>query len=631
MNGSDMSNGIFSFGESVLGFVAPVFTLFKEDGFAPFLAFAMFAFTVLLATGIYFAFIKPGKNSLQKLLQKIKNIKSQTDFSNRFNEISDVFGKTLVLKHGWEEFCETLIKPDQESKSQVIRNTIRPSYYLNTNETESKLHLKLLHFVSNLLVGVGLLLTFIGLVAALTFATCGISDHVTGALAKVCTGGGGGQLDAAIKDLLHAASLKFWTSVSGLGCSIILRIFYEIQHSSIKKLLLEINAGIERGLQFVTPEYLAIENLREAQEQSATMKRFSTDLAMSLADKIQAGFTAALSPVQESLKDIGDRITGGIGDAIQGAAGSEMQQLANNMGGIVESLNASRAEMDGMGTAFRIAMSEAADALKSASGEASSEMSQKMQDVMVSLGEESRKQAQMFDESMKRLSSVMDEAGQAAGGTVQQAANNMASGMNGVSDGVRDAATTMAERMTHLSGVLQTIEEKMNTHVQMLDALTNRARDTEQAMGVTSRHLTDAAVPVTQATSKMATTAEQLNTSVQTAQKAISESHQNLNGLATKMGETQKILQDAWQSYDNRFSQVDESLAKAIQGIVDNVRDNMLSMEKFVREVDQKLGAAVQTFGQNISELNDTAESFEQASSKLLTATDRMTGDKKAA
>lgn len=382
---------------------------------------------------------------------------------------------------------------------------------------------------------------------------------------------------------------------------------------------------------FVTPEYLAIENLREAQEQSATMKRFSTDLALMLAEKIQAGFTAALSPVQESLKDIGDRITGGIGDAIQGAAGPEMQQLAQNMGGIVESLNASRAEMDGMGATFRSAMSEAADALKAASGEASSEMSQKIQDVMATLAEESRKQAQIFDDSMKRLSAVMDHAGEAAGGTVQQAANNLASGMNGVSDGVRDAATTMAERMVHLSDVLQTIEERMSTYVQTMDALTGRARDTEQAMGVTSRHLSEAAAPVAQATNKMATTAEQLNLSVQTAHKAIAESHQNLTDLAGKMGETQRVLQNAWQAYDKRFSDVDESLAKAVQGIVDNVRDNIQSMEKFVREVDQKLGAAVQTFGQSISELNDTAESFEEASSKFLNATDRIAGDKKAA
>ena len=41
------------------------------------------------------------------------------------------------------------------------------------------------------------------------------------------------------------------------------------------------------------------------------------------------------------------------------------------------------------------------------------------------------------------------------------------------------------------------------------------------------------------------------------------------------MNETQQTLQNAWQSYDKRFAGVDESLGKAVQGIVENVRDNI--------------------------------------------------------
>jgi ABC-type transporter Mla subunit MlaD len=624
--GRAMAGDIFSFGVSVLGFVAPVFTLFKQDGFAPFLAFAMLAFSVFLILA-YLVYTYPGISSLKKVLGSLKGINSQEDFTRQFNEIDSVFQTTPILKHGWGEFCETLVKPDFQGQALSIKNTIRPSFYINAHEVEAKLHLKPLHFISNLLVGVGLLLTFVGLVAALTFVSCGISDaeHMTGALTKICAGAGSGnQLDAAIKDLLHAASLKFWTSVSGLGCSILLRIFYEIQQGRIKNLLQNINSKIEIGLQFVTPEFLAIEHLKEAQEQSAAMRRFSTDFAVSLAEKIQAGFTTALTPVNESLKGIGEKITSGIGDAVQSAAGSEMQQLAQNMGGIVASLSASRAEMDGMGTMFRTVLTEAAETLKAASGDASSRMSEQLHGVMTALAEESRKQTQMFEDSMKRLSEVMDKAAENAGERVEEAANNLASGINGVSDGVRDAATSMAERMSHLSGVLQTVEERMNAHVQTMDALTGRARETEQAMGTTSRHLSEAALPVTQASVKMATTAEQLHSSIQTAQRIISESHQGFQALAAQMVQTQQTLQTAWQGYENRFKGVDESLGKALQGIVDNVRDNVQSMEKFVREVDQRLGAAVQTFGQSISELNDTAESFEDASSNLLVATDRM-------
>lgn len=619
-----MSGDIFSFGESILEFVSPIFPLFKHDGFAPLLAFLMFVSSISLMV-FHLIYAHNSMSSLERALASLKDINSQADFTRQFNDIDSVFQNTPILKHGWEEFCETLVKPDSQGQALSIRNTIRPSFYINAHEVETKLHLKSLHFISNLFVGIGLLLTFIGLVAALTFASCGISDHITGPLAKICTGTGtGGQLDAAIKDLLHAASLKFWTSVSGLGCSILLRIVYEVQQSRIKSRLRKINSKIEIGLQFVTPEFLAMEQLKEAQEQSAAMRRFSTDFAVSLAEKIQAGFTTALTPVNESLKGIGEKITSGIGDAVQSSAGSEMQQLAQNMGGIATSLNASRTEIDGMGAALRTVMSEAAETLKAASGDASRQMSEQLQSVMTTLAEESRKQTQMFEDSMTRLSDVMGKAGQNAESRIEEAANHLASGMNGVSDGVKDAATSMAERMTHLSTVLKTVEERMSTHVQTMDALTGRARETEQAMGTTSRQLSEAAQPVAQASVKMATTAEQLHSSIQTAQRIISESHQGFQALSVQMAQTQQTLQTAWQGYESRFKSVDESLGKALQGIVDNVRDNVQSMEKFVREVDQRLGAAVQIFGQSISELNDTAESFEDASSKLLTATDRM-------
>ncbi len=308
-----------------------------------------------------------------------------------------------------------------------------------------------------------------------------------------------------------------------------------------------------------------------------------------------------------------------------------MAMLSQNLGKIVESLNASKTEMDGMGTTFRIAMSEAAEALKSASGEASSEMSRQLQDVITTLAEESRKQAHTFDDTMKRLSSVMDQAGENAGGKVTKAADNLASGMNGISDGVRDAAGSMAERMNNLSMVLQTIEERMTSHIRAMDSLTGRAQDTEKAMGITSRHLSEAAQPVMQATNKISTTVQQLNSSIETAQRTISESHQSLISLSGKMNETQQSLQNVWQAYDKRFSGVDESLAKAVAGIVDNVRDNMKSMEDFVRGMDQNLGAAVKMFGTNISDLTEVAETFESASEKLLKSVDKITNEKRAA
>ncbi|MBK7360831.1 MAG: hypothetical protein IPJ01_00535 [Micavibrio sp.] len=434
---------------------------------------------------------------------------------------------------------------------------------------------------------------------------------------------GNSDFQEPIKKLLAVAAFKFWTSVSGLGCSITLRIFYEYHHNAIKKLLSQISSGLERGLQFVTPEYLALEHLREAQEQSGAMKRFSTDVALSL--------TKALQPVSDSLIDIGQRITGGIGEAVQNAAGSEMKALAQNLSGIVESINSSRTEMDGVASTIRTAITEAAEALRAASGSASSEMTQQMHEIMTALSEESRKQSQMFDESMKKLSSIVDQAGESAGGKISEAAQTLALGMNGVSDGVRDAAGNMADRMQSLSSVMESVEGRMGAHIRAMDALTGKVQDTEQSMGMTSRMLTEAAAPVTKASDRMATSAENLNEFVVGIKQVITESHQSLSSLTRKMEETQETLQKVWQSYDQRFGEVDESLGKAVQGIVENVRDNIQSMEKFVGDMDKNLGHSITAFADSIKELTDTAESFEDASAKLLTATDRITSEKIAA
>lgn len=322
---------MFDFGISIQSFVSPLLNLFTKVGFAPFLAFVILVIAVLVALDVYFHYVLSAEIALKNAVKILSDIKDPTDFAAKFNEIDTAVSSVLCIKHSWSEFKETLIRPDDHIS--IYRNAIRPIYFININQVEAQLRLKRLHFFSNLLIGIGLLLTFLGLVAALTEAGKAI-------------GNGGDDFQEPIRNLLSVAAFKFWTSVSGLGSSILLRIFYEIQNTHIKDLLNKINSGLERGLQFVSSEYIAVEQLHEAREQSAAMKRFSTELAVSMAKEIQPVFASALAPVHESLKDIGQRITGGIGDAIKDAAGSEMHELSSNLGGIVHSLSNLKSEMD---------------------------------------------------------------------------------------------------------------------------------------------------------------------------------------------------------------------------------------------------------------------------------------------
>lgn len=94
--------------------------------------------------------------------------------------------------------------------------------------------------------------------------------------------------------------------------------------------------------------------------------------------------------------------------------------------------------------------------------------------------------------------------------------------------------------------------------------------------------------------------------------------------LTEKIGQSHSVLQHVWENYHQRFNSVDESLGKVLVGIIESVSNISQSMQTFVSGMDGQLSSVVQAFSANISELNDTAESFEEATGKLLTAANRI-------
>ena len=108
----------------------------------------------------------------------------------------------------WRAFARTLVAvPHQDS---ALGATRRPATHFDERIlAQAGVNLRLYAAVPNYLVGLGLLFTFLGLVAALYFASAGVAS------ASVQDAQG------ALRDLLGAATFKFVTSIAGLGASIV--------------------------------------------------------------------------------------------------------------------------------------------------------------------------------------------------------------------------------------------------------------------------------------------------------------------------------------------------------------------------------------------------------------------------
>ena len=133
------------------------------------------------------------------------------------------------LIQAWREFHETFI----DETTSPIRNTNRPSVFFQRTAPKQTL----LIFWSNIFVGLGLILTFLGLIVALNTAASGMnqSTSISGA-------------QNALTGLLTVAGAKFFSSVGGLVASIWLRFAEHGLSGRVASATDTICSLLERGL-----------------------------------------------------------------------------------------------------------------------------------------------------------------------------------------------------------------------------------------------------------------------------------------------------------------------------------------------------------------------------------------------
>ena len=119
------------------------------------LAFALFiAHVLLLRAALY---------SAKRILGRAQDLRG---FAAKFNTISERLRGNAIVGHAWNEFAGTTIRGDD-----AVRSTVRPQFFINVADTRERLFgLKMMGSIPGFFVGLGLLLTFIGLVLALNSA-----------------------------------------------------------------------------------------------------------------------------------------------------------------------------------------------------------------------------------------------------------------------------------------------------------------------------------------------------------------------------------------------------------------------------------------------------------------------------
>lgn len=150
-----------------------------------------------------------------------------------FVELDGVLMRYPRLRPLWSAYRSTVSAADVD----LVRSQTAPSRYLNMTGLEvSGLRLRFFLSLPNDFVGLGLMFTFLGLVAGLYFATQSMmSADLT-------------QARSALVLLLHAATFKFLTSITGIGLSLVLNWVQGAMVGQIRLRLYDLQMAVEERL-----------------------------------------------------------------------------------------------------------------------------------------------------------------------------------------------------------------------------------------------------------------------------------------------------------------------------------------------------------------------------------------------
>lgn len=254
-------------------------------------------------------------------------------------------GDGTRLSLAFSEFRETLLEPTRHGESNV-RNAFRPGAFLNLEE---------LHFGLSgwrvwpgLFVSVGLLLTFLGLVAALAVTKQSIE----------AANGDQRQMMLALEGLLDTASAKFTMSLTGLFCSILLTALHRRATRVLDRAISTLNHEIEARMDFVSLEDLADRQLVAIKEQTAQQQMLNTELIAQLSKPLTQLSATSVQAVGTMVTELGQTLTTSIG--------ASLERVAERIDGAAQTLNGLSASLQSAAERFEQSIDRSVTALDGA-------------------------------------------------------------------------------------------------------------------------------------------------------------------------------------------------------------------------------------------------------------------------
>ena len=571
-------SGIIVF-DTVSGFVRRSFSgligLFTDERTGPFLAGVLIALGLVVLVYVIGSWLV-ARSIIRASVAAVKMAKGADEGERRlafvsvYPQVDQRLFRNSRLSHAWREFRETLILPNAGERGGggvIISNSSRPHVFFNPSSL--RMNFAFVRHIPNIFVGLGLLGTFLGLIAALT-AALGSFDQGAGP---------NGAQDAILK-LLITASAKFYVSAAALAVSIVLTVVVRACSSMLARQISNFNNLLEERLLFATAESIAGQQLEVLKEQSLQLRTFNTDLAMTIGRSIREAVSESNGLLVKQLEGIAATFSRlveasrqGAGEAISRVVDNTVTSILQETTTAIRTIAESLVSLPSRIEAAANSLNEAGQMASQRQLEIANEMRQQVRDSMMSTS------TIMADEVKRGTSGLVDEL--------------TASGAN-LSAGAATFADVLSKFANGGSAVTESLQNISREHA----ALQQQVIAATRAISQSADDLRTASSGLGQNIADILRAIEQLRATSSETAAATRQIQEQIRGNVEE-------LSRQWARHAGRFDGVDAKMAETFGKLSEQISIQTEQMRVQVTDMDSALAKAVSSLEALVEDMSD--------------------------
>lgn len=599
------------FGEITVAFIVWFAGVLVSEGAPGWVAIALASGFIVALLSLN-TVIRRQTSALASLKKNLAKAGRGAEFATRISEVDEALSQASkrgdaynAVATAWGEYRETHII-DETDGAPLIRNAVRPSVFFNLEDLG--FGPGWLRILPNMFVAVGLFLTFLGLIAALTQ----FQERI---------GPSGTLAPEEMAGFLGIASAKFIMSLTGLACSILFTIALRRGVSRVERALRQVNEAIEDGLSFLSHEDIALRMLKEQSQTRTMLQGLATDIATqisqslsgSIGGAIRDGLTPLIERVQaQSTEGVGamvetlsERISDDVGRALSEASGrlelaaERLMQLADRLAESA-AVTGRQLETSGEALAARLEAGLASLETRAEAGAGALEAS-----------------AKALAEAIGGLEGQIGAAGRRAEEAVSTEAEAM---LSGARDRLLSPFDALTDRIQAAADAAQAASEGLREAAMGAQTGGTAARAAAEGFGQAARDFTAAARPVAEAAGRIegsnraveaaagrlaqtaAESAKAAQAALTAAQSTLAAKAQATEAVLTRLREITERLKGQGEAMDR----IDQSLGKAFDRYTAEVQAAIDQLQQHVQTMQERLAPALDT----LREVVEQAEAF---------------------